>query len=621
MLLRSIVAGFLSAALAFGVGLPPAGHGAAADPWVAVGAGGSTTGEPTTTEVVVVLPDDVAANVASPEPTEADVPDALTAVPEAAVDGDRDGVAPLDIVDEQDTAASAAVELDTPIQTVGLTWPQGEDPPALQVRARALDGTWGEWTELQDDGVMPDAGTTEAGRARAGTTSLWVGDADAVQVATVGPAAEAVPATDVRLALIGSQMPADVTARPAVAQVVPFPVVTRAEWGARAPTCTMDAVPRIDGAVVHHTAGSNTYATPAQARQQIRNDQAYHMGTRGWCDLGYNFIVDRWGNIYEGRAGSLARNVIGVHATNYNTGTVGVSLLGNFDIADVPAVTLEAAGRVIGWRLGQSGVSPTATVTYRNTGRRLPAIISHRDVAATACPGRFVFARLAAIRSAAVVGATRTPVFQALTTALYRDLLGRDPEPAGLAHWTAALASGVSQSELVREITISLEYTTLRVRAAYRDVLGREGEPAGVLDWVSRVMEGRIAVDDVQLAFYKEREFYLRAGGTPQAFVRHLYAVMLDRPATASEVSTRAAQVGTRGIPRMVDDVWWSVEAARARAARYYPTFLGREVDPTGKVFWGDVLLRDGEGAVRIGIAGSDEYLVRAVQRFGGVRA
>lgn len=596
----------------------------------------------TSTEIEIVVPDGVAQSVDGGEPADPDVPDALIADPATAIDAVAEEVAPLDVVDEQDLAASPALELPEPIQTIGLTWPMGEETPSLQVRARDLDGTWGEWFELEQDNVVPDAGTAEAELARAGTSSIWVGDSDAVQVATVGRADQAVAASDVRLALVGSAEPVSANASPAsavftappasvvmtavptsvVATGVPFNVIPRSAWGARTPTCTMDSVSKLDGAVVHHTAGGNSYTTQTQAMQQIRNDQWYHMNTRGWCDLGYNFVIDKWGTIYEGRAGSLDSNVIGVHASNYNTGTVGVSFLGNYDVVDLPSAAVNAAGRVIGYKLGISGVSPTATVTYRNTGARLPAVIAHRDVAATACPGRYAYPKLDAIRAAGVQWwESQTPVFRALTTALYRDLLGRSPEPAGLSFWTARMMAGSSQADLVRDITNSQEYATIRVREAYRDVLGRNGEAAGVGDWVNRVMTGAIAVDDVQFAFYKEREFYLVAGGTPERFAQHLYRVMLDRNASAQEVSMRAGQVSTLGVPRIVSDVWWSVEAAQARSSRYYPLFLGRTVDPTGRVFWGNVLLRDGEGAVRIGIAGSDEYRARAVQRYGGSSA
>src|SRR5665647_2868216 len=107
-------------------------------------------------------------------------------------------------------------------------------------------------------------------------------------------------------------------------------IITREQWGARPQVCTPDVATThgLIGAVVHHTAGSNGYSTIAEAMQQIRGDQAYHIDGRGWCDIGYNFVVDKWGNIYEGRANSLTRPVIGVHAGGFNTGTVGVSMLG-----------------------------------------------------------------------------------------------------------------------------------------------------------------------------------------------------------------------------------------------------------------------------------------------------
>ena len=94
----------------------------------------------------------------------------------------------------------------------------------------------------------------------------------------------------------------------ALVQAVAAPtVITRAQWGAPAQACTPDVASTLVGAVVHHTADPNTYSTVAQAEQQIRNDAVYHINGLGWCDIGYNFVVDKWGNIYEGRANSRPR--------------------------------------------------------------------------------------------------------------------------------------------------------------------------------------------------------------------------------------------------------------------------------------------------------------------------
>ena len=101
-------------------------------------------------------------------------------------------------------------------------------------------------------------------------------------------------------------------------------IISREEWGARPQVCQPAVATALVGAVVHHTADPNDYSTVAEAERRIRADQAYHIDGRGWCDIGYNFVVDKWGNIYEGRDNSLTQPIIGVHAGGFNTGTLGV---------------------------------------------------------------------------------------------------------------------------------------------------------------------------------------------------------------------------------------------------------------------------------------------------------
>lgn len=304
------------------------------------------------------------------------------------------------------------VEVPEGFQTVGATWPAeiSADVPELQFRARALDGTWSPWTHLEPNADGPDAGS-----ATVGTQPAYVGQSDAVQLATVDPA-RTVP-DGVELLLVSSDLvdsgAAQRAGTMAAADRVAAPtVVTREEWGA-APQCAnpgsgptwFGAPGGLKGAIVHHTVNPNSYSTPAQAMQAIRNDQAYHQDGNGWCDIGYNFLVDKWGNIYEGADRSLEQPIIGAHAAGYNTGTVGVAMVGTFTDVAPPAAMLAGVGKIAGFRLAQYGVDPATTATFSKpdgSGRKtLPRVFGHRDVGATECPGNLGYPQLGTIRAAA----------------------------------------------------------------------------------------------------------------------------------------------------------------------------------------------------------------------------
>src|SRR5690606_21938388 len=110
-----------------------------------------------------------------------------------------------------------------------------------------------------------------------------------------------------------------------------FTVNTRASWGARgAKEPPSIASSGLKLAVVHHTASTNAYSA-SQVPSILRSMQAFHMDGNGWNDIGYNFLVDRFGNVWEGRGGGVDKAVIGAHAGGFNTGSVGVSVIGNFE--------------------------------------------------------------------------------------------------------------------------------------------------------------------------------------------------------------------------------------------------------------------------------------------------
>jgi flagellar hook assembly protein FlgD len=144
----------------------------------------------------------------------------------------------------------------------------------------------------------------------------------------------------------------------------------------------------------------------------VRGIQRYHVLSNGWNDIGYNFLVDKYGRIFEGRGGGLARNVVGAHAQGFNTGSVGVAVLGTYGTTRISSAARSALERLLAWRLDVAHVDPVAlvdTISYGSdrfpAGRtvRLRAISGHRDTGYTSCPGNALYGRLGAI-AANVVG-------------------------------------------------------------------------------------------------------------------------------------------------------------------------------------------------------------------------
>ena len=195
------------------------------------------------------------------------------------------------------------------------------------------------------------------------------------------------------------------------AATVAPPIVPRATWGAderirRGPPSYASDV---RFAIVHHTAGENGYSR-SEAAAIVKGIQLFHVQGNGWNDIGYNFLVDRFGTIYEGRFGGVDRNVIGAHAMGFNTGSVGIALLGTYEDAAPSAAAQDAIARLVAWRLDLAHVDPTAFLTFISGGSDryasgIPVLLNgvsgHRDTGFTACPGDVLYGRLGTIAASA----------------------------------------------------------------------------------------------------------------------------------------------------------------------------------------------------------------------------
>ncbi|MBI8990157.1 N-acetylmuramoyl-L-alanine amidase [Corynebacterium meridianum] len=192
-------------------------------------------------------------------------------------------------------------------------------------------------------------------------------------------------------------------------------VISRKGWGAdeskRCGNVTYDD--QVSALTIHHTAGSNNY-TPAQAAAIVRGIYQYHAKTLGWCDIGYQSLVDKYGRIYEGRYGGMNRAVQGAHAGGFNENTWAISMIGDYSTVTPSPETLASVGELAGWRAKVAGFDPLGSDIHYSEGTSytkypygakvtLPNIFAHRDVGDTSCPGDAGYAQMNTIRGLANV--------------------------------------------------------------------------------------------------------------------------------------------------------------------------------------------------------------------------
>ncbi|WP_141389195.1 FG-GAP-like repeat-containing protein [Cellulosimicrobium cellulans] len=438
------------------VGLPVLGGEAAASP----GGGAASVPLTTVASAFVAAQDTEGEPVLEEVPLEPDPalgsPDASTAPDAVPFEGGTagDGTASSDVVLAAETTAAGVV-------VVGVTWEQGSAPAdlAVEIRTRSADG-WGVWTALEaDDAEAGEGDGSPLAGVRDGTEPYLAGEVDAVEVALRHAAGDG--PVDARLSVVGTASPdaaagTDTGADPGttepgtsdvespidaslgaealgeVSQVSldvlgadastvgtsteaaptgagvagaalaaassPRPTIfSRAQWGADESISTWTPqIGKVVAATVHHTAGTNSY-TSAQVPALLRGIYTYHAQSRGWGDIGYNVLVDKFGRLWEGRKGGLDRAVIGAHASGVNSAAFGVSFLGNYDTTAVPTVAIDAAARVIAWKFALHGVTAGASTVIN--GQRLQTVFGHREVGQTSCPGRYLFARMPELRS------------------------------------------------------------------------------------------------------------------------------------------------------------------------------------------------------------------------------
>jgi hypothetical protein len=291
-----------------------------------------------------------------------------------------------------------------------------QDTP-VEVRTREAGGDWSPWVETTDG------------------EPIWTGGAEELQLrgavrprgelAYVNVSGDATSGDRALTALRGAVSSGFVSvgslvAGDAASGDAPFEVVNRSEWDPG-----HDCVPKspvygkVKAAVVHHTVNSNTY-TEAEGPGIVLAICRYHRYSHGWNDIGYNALVDRFGNVYAGRTGGLTNAVVGAHTAGFNAQTFGVSSIGTHTTTGMSAAAIEGVTNLLAWKLSTHGidaVGKTQVESAGGSGNKFPAgakvktneITRHRKFNETSCPGRAQVTKIQRITAEKIASGTFAP--------------------------------------------------------------------------------------------------------------------------------------------------------------------------------------------------------------------
>jgi hypothetical protein len=299
---------------------------------------------------------------------------------------------------------------------LGMRW-RGRAVPEIDVRVRRPGRGWSRWAELSaHDDHNPDPRRGE--RFARASDPLWVGSADGVQYRLSRPV------KGLRLHFVNV---AGAGRRARAAQDPQPDVVSRAEWGAAGcPPRESADYGTVKAVHVHHTVSLNDYA-PTEAPAMVLAICRYHRNSNGWNDIGYNALVDKYGTLFEGRAGGLDQAVIGAQAQGFNSVTAGIANIGDHTSLPQTAEAIAALATYIRWKLTAHGQPLAGRVTVTSSGGSasrygagarvtLERVIGHRDTGRTACPGAALYAQLPELRTLVETGSVAP--FQSFATRL-----------------------------------------------------------------------------------------------------------------------------------------------------------------------------------------------------------
>jgi hypothetical protein len=318
------------------------------------------------------------------------------------------------------TPTITTVELASPADLVGVEW-QGSAREQLSLRFRGRGRRWSSWVSAGTNGHGPDV---RPQTDRQVGEPIWTGGTTSVQVRATGRVSDA----KLHLVNVGgkaevgppgmSSAPLASTANLALATpILPAgagqpPIIARKAWArGMAPPRVAPEYGAVEMAFVHHTENPNGYAA-GEVPAMLRAIYVFHRHVNGWNDIGYNFVVDLYGRIFEARAGGIDEPVVGAQAGGYNLVSTGIAVLGTFSSVPISNAARDALEKLLAWKLSLHGVTSQGRLTVRvnpagasysrfpaNARVSLPRIAGHRDGDATECPGNVLYGELSAIRA------------------------------------------------------------------------------------------------------------------------------------------------------------------------------------------------------------------------------
>jgi N-acetylmuramoyl-L-alanine amidase len=348
----------------------------------------------------------------------------LPAAPAAAREGDPFDfeVAPRATTSTASAAITGAVRTARRFHLVGLRW-RGHAEPGVSVRVRRPGRGWSRWASLEahaDHNPDPRSGERVSGAS----DPLWVGSGNAIQYRL----SRRVSGLRLHFVNVGRYR----KPRLRIAQDPEPDFVTRAEWGAsQCPAREAPLYGTVKAVHVHHTVSLNDYS-PSEGAAIVLAICRYHRNSNGWNDVGYNALVDKYGVLYEGRAGGLDRAVVGAQAQGFNSETAGIASIADHTSVAATPETLSALARYIRWKLAIHLQPLSGTVTLRSAGgsasryaagRRVTVdrVLGHRDTGRTACPGQLLYDQLEELRAMVASGTGLLPIERARLSAALAD--------------------------------------------------------------------------------------------------------------------------------------------------------------------------------------------------------